>query len=347
MKFEKKHISRAATAKLRKTLESTINNLKIKEKEEPPIENLKVKIRPETANNYVSSHSLKMKINSIYSKMQNQSKNTKLNLEKGKIRSKLLKLLHNSIILNDEKIKEYEEEFKNTFQKKKKKRIENNLMHFSPLPNSFSNPDFIYRYEDIYETPMEFIKKNFNINEIKIMIQDPVFFHLDKIPLNNANLKLHFSLTSKLAFEEEIKNKNKDIQMFVIPKINIDKKTTVEHKKNFSERLNINAVKKSRNEKKLDLLGTLPISNKKINFTKIDFKKKEIKSKSYQNTFREYENRKKTYLNDRQYERNKKYFLLDKMNDAQKKKNQKLMEDKNIIRKTISNIEKIYSKKKI
>ena len=30
-----------------------------------------------------------------------------------------------------------------------------------------------------------------------------------------------------------------------------------------------------------------------------------------------------------------------------KKKNQKLMEDKNIIRKTISNIEKIYSKKKI
>ncbi len=345
--FHNKTLSRVATAKIKKALETTLSNINLK-KSKSPILNLKSKtnIRPETSNNFISFNSLKMKIISIYSKTFN-SKENKLMLSKEKIRAKLLKLLSNSIILNEEELKEYKEQFKIKKQIKKRNKITLKDMHFSLPSNTFSNPNFIYRYEDIYETPMEFIKKNFSKEEMKIMIHDPIYFHLNKPPLNNANLKLHFSLTSKLAFEEEIKNKNKDIQMFVIPKINIDKKTTVEHKKNFSERLNINAVKKSRNEKKLDLLGTLPISNKKINFTKIDFKKKEIKSKSYQNTFREYENRKKTYLNDRQYERNKKYFLLDKMNDAQKKKNQKLMEDKNIIRKTISNIEKIYSKKKI
>ena len=383
--FHSKTLSRIATAKIRKTLETTLSNIKLK-KSKSPILDLKSKTnkRTETANNFISSHSLKMKIISIYSKTFNP-KETKLFLSKEKIRAKLLKLLSNSIILNEDEIKEYKAQFNTKKQIKKRKKIKlteyNNSMHFTSPQNIFSNPNYIYRYEDIYETPMEFIKKNFSKEEIQIMIHDPIYFHLDKSPLRNANLKLHFSLTSKIDFEDEIKDKNKVIEMFNIPKNNLDSKkiqrinsdSNIDCKNNNYLNFNFNFNKitlsnlnslktiKSRNEKKLNNISALPFTNvnKKIiisnnnqnynhkNNLKEIVKKNKIKYKNYQNTFKDYENRKKNYLNDRQYERNKKYFILDKMNYIQMQKIQKSIENKNIIRTTINNLERVYSKKKI
>ena len=116
--FHSKTLSRIATAKIRKTLETTLSNIKLK-KSKSPILDLKSKTnkRTETANNFISSHSLKMKIISIYSKTFNP-KETKLFLSKEKIRAKLLKLLSNSIILNEDEIKEYKAQF-NTKKEKK------------------------------------------------------------------------------------------------------------------------------------------------------------------------------------------------------------------------------------
>ena len=384
--FHNKTLSRVATAKIKKSLETTLSNIKLK-KSKSPILNLKSKtdIRPETANNFITFHSLKMKIISIYSKTFN-SKDNKLILSKEKIRAKLLKLLSNSIILNEEEIQQYKEQFRSKKQIKKRKKIIVKDMHFSLQSNTFSNPNFIYRYEDIYETPMEFIKKNFSKEEIQIMIHDPIYFHLDKPPLNNANLKLHISLSSKIDFEDEIKDKNKVLEIFNFPKINLDNKkiqrinsdSNIDNNSdcsfnfnfdfNFNKKSihNLNSLKtfKSRNEKKVNIT-TLPSSNinKKIiisnnnnnnntsynnnNKLKEIIKKNKIKDKNYENTFKDYEYRKKTYLNDRQYERNKKYFLLDKMNYIQMQKIQKSIEDKNIIRRTINKLEREYSKKKI
>ena len=379
--FHNKTLSRVATAKIKKALETTLSNINLK-KSKSPILNLKSKtnIRPETSNNFISFNSLKMKIISIYSKTFN-SKENKLMLSKEKIRAKLLKLLSNSIILNEEELKEYKEQFKIKKQIKKRNKITLKDMHFSLPSNTFSNPNFIYRYEDIYETPMEFIKKNFSKEEMKIMIHDPIYFHLNKPPLNNANLKLHFSLTSKIDFEDEIKDKNKVLEIFNISKCNLGKKKiqrinsvcNIDSKNNnyFNFNFNFNKITlsnlnslktiKSRNEKKLNNISAFPFTNvnKKIiisnnnqnynhkNNLKEIVKKNKIKYKNYQNTFKDYENRKKNYLNDRQYERNKKYFILDKMNYIQMQKIQKSIEDKNIIRTTINNLERVYSKKKI
>ena len=402
--FHNKTLSRVATAKIKKALETTLSNINLK-KSKSPILNLKSKtnIRPETSNNFISFNSLKMKIISIYSKTFN-SKENKLMLSKEKIRAKLLKLLSNSIILNEEELKEYKEQFKIKKQIKKRNKITLKDMHFSLPSNTFSNPNFIYRYEDIYETPMEFIKKNFSKEEMKIMIHDPIYFHLNKPPLNNANLKLHFSLTSKIDFEDEIKDKNKVLEIFNISKCNLSKKKiqrinsvcNIDSKNNnyfnfnfnFNKKslTNFNTLKtlKSRNEKKLNIITTLSSSNinknsnishnksnnninnnkNNINNNKNNINNnfnnnnnddnnilKEIvkknKIKNYQNTFKDYEYRKKNYLNDRQYERNKKHFLLYKMNYIQMQKIKKSIEDKNIIRKTIDNLEREYSKKKI
>ena len=77
----------------------------------------------------------------------------------------------------------------------------NNLNLIRSASNSF-------RYEDIYITPEEFLKKKFTANEIDIIFKDPSAFNLKNEPFKECKLKICKSLTDVLNKENSSKRTN-------------------------------------------------------------------------------------------------------------------------------------------
>ena len=118
----------------------------------------------------------------------------------------------------------------NSFDNKNSFKINNNYY------NCFSVFKSTFRYEDYYFTPLEFLNKYFNNNDIVLMKSFPAYFGLNKSPFKEADLIFKPTLLQKMQYEEKIKNKKKK-------KLNL---------KSFYLNLNRNGIKirKSKSENK-------------------------------------------------------------------------------------------------
>lgn len=91
----------------------------------------------------------------------------------------------------------------NSFDNKSTFRINNYYNSFSVFKSTF-------RYEDYYFTPLEFLNKYFNKNDIMIMKSFPAYFGLNKSPFKEADLIFKPTLLQKIQYEEKVKNKKKN-----------------------------------------------------------------------------------------------------------------------------------------
>ena len=115
----------------------------------------------------------------------------------------------------------------NSFDNKNSFKINNYYNCFSVFKSTF-------RYEDYYFTPLEFLNKYFNKNDIMLMKSFPAYFGLNKSPFKEADLIFKPTLLQKIEYEEKVKKnkKNKNINI-----------------KNFYLNVNRNDIKKMRNSK--------------------------------------------------------------------------------------------------
>lgn len=74
------------------------------------------------------------------------------------------------------------------------------------------------RYEDIYNTPDEFVKNNFTENDIKLFENDPVYFQIENTPINQTKLYRTKHLKVRIDEEEKsmhsIKKKKNQVKFF-------------------------------------------------------------------------------------------------------------------------------------
>ena len=202
--------SRPQTARMRETLTKTMENIELKKIQKQKEERLRLhnKKRALTGQKDLILHKIKRKIDDIlnnkkFKKIQTEEK--KMELKKVKLLGKIVNLLEHSIVLSPEEVLLYRIEFKHEKTKKKVKVTNKNKkqMKFSHNLNYFSDIGVTFRYEDIYYTPTEFIQKNFTDSEKRLMVLDPKYFLLHKPPFDKVDLKLKYSLASKIQEEEE------------------------------------------------------------------------------------------------------------------------------------------------
>ena len=204
-------LSRPQTARMSEALNKTMETLerkrieREKERERIRLLNLPKNI---TGKNDLLLRKIKRKIESVlnnkkFKNIQNEEK--RLELKKVKLLGKIVNLLEHSIVLSPEELLLYRIEFKHEKTKKKLKvtNKKNKQMKFSHNLNYFSEIGITFRYEDVYYTPTEFIQKNFTDREKRLMVLDPKYFLLHKPPFDNVDLKLKYTLTSKIQEEEE------------------------------------------------------------------------------------------------------------------------------------------------
>ena len=202
--------SRPQTARMREALTKTMENIEIKKLHKEKEERLHShnKMRPLSGQKDLILRRIKRKIDDIlnnktFKKIQMEEK--KMELRKVKLLGKIVNLLEHSIVLSPEELLLYRIEFKHEKTKKKLKvtNKKNKQMKFSHNLNYFSEIGITFRYEDVYYTPTEFIQKNFTDSEKRLMVLDPKYFLLHKPPFDNVDLKLKYTLTSKIQEEEE------------------------------------------------------------------------------------------------------------------------------------------------
>ncbi len=202
--------SRPQTARMREALTKTMENIEIKKIHKEKEERLHShnKMRPLSGQKDLILRRIKRKIDDIlnnktFKKIQMEEK--KMELRKVKLLGKIVNLLEHSIVLSPEELLLYRIEFKHEKTKKKLKvtNKKNKQMKFSHNLNYFSEIGITFRYEDVYYTPTEFIQKNFTDSEKRLMVLDPKYFLLHKPPFDNVDLKLKYTLTSKIQEEEE------------------------------------------------------------------------------------------------------------------------------------------------
>lgn len=108
------------------------------------------------------------------------------------------------------------------------------ILHFKNSPDLFSKERTYFRYEDYYQSPESFLKKNFSTEELTMMITHPLYFKLKSPPFIGSNVNIFENLKQLLNQEEKGKvidfdDKNSDQMLF---KDNRDKDKAIKHKKN-------------------------------------------------------------------------------------------------------------------
>ncbi len=299
-----------------------------------------------------------------------------MELRKVKLLGKIVNLLEHSIVLSPEELLVYRIEFKHEKTKKKLKvtNKKNKQMKFSHNLNYFSEIGITFRYEDVYYTPTEFIQKNFTDSEKRLMVLDPKYFLLHKPPFDKVDLKLKYSLTSKIEEEENIR---KIFEKKKNSLSNEKKRNSIFYPVLKSKDFNNNYLTldsefdsfKSRNnssKKRCVTASTRPISannninvmslNKKKNFDFLNQKKKEIKfihvpkiriKKKIENrTFEDFQRRKQLIQDEKQYFRKKKVNYYQEIKEKNQREILKELESKKDIRDILNEIEKNYFENK-
>ena len=189
----------------------TANNFNINQKPSSPKINLKKIFKPLKKN--------QTKIEEITQDILNTIKKEKE--QKMILKGRFLTKLRNSIIMSKEQVIyhnfEYNEDIEGEMKQRELKyaskyRGQNNINISTKM-----NPDLIKcekgtnRYEDVFLTPKEFLKKYFSPEEIIIIMRDPIYFGLDKEPFKGCHVKTTYSLTDTL--NKETKHKKKQINI--------------------------------------------------------------------------------------------------------------------------------------
>ena len=200
----------------------------------------------------------------------------------------------------------------------------------------FSKIKPMYRYQDIYYSPLEFMNKNFTQSEILLFKTSPQYFGLNKFPFVNSNFEFSPTLLSKLNFEDNTTTKNYD-------KKSINKKLDIE--KQLEKRMQ--KLKEMFREKVKKLSKRKPIKG-------IDFiSHYEREYEEDEGTVQYFERKYLKYLKNKNKRMEEKIdyvkYKKEQFEKMLKERKEKLEEAKNVQKITspiINNIKKIYLKLK-
>ena len=245
MKLKNKIFSKKEVEKIQKVLKHTLNNIKLNEenKNYNSLPNKKSnlysnrtinknnnnnKLKHIKNNRSFSSHNFSnliknKQINKFYNENQFEEatfQEMQNKFKKMKLRAKFVKLVQNSIILQKSQVLLYNYMFKknnnnnessssSSESEKQNNNNNNKRMIITKQSNYFSIINNSNRYEDVYKTPYEFIKKNFTFEEQRMLISDPKYFFLNRPPFKGIEIELMYNLSDKI--NEEEKNKKKKI----------------------------------------------------------------------------------------------------------------------------------------
>ena len=457
MKLKNKIFSNKEVEKIQKVLKHTLNNIKLNEdkKNYNSLPNKKSNLysnRIIYKNNLYNNNKLKhIKNNRSFSSQNfsNLIKNKQINkfynenqfeeatfqemqnkFKKMKLRAKFVKLVQNSIILQKSQVLLYNYMFKknnnnnessssSSESEKQNNNNNNKRMIITKQSNYFSIINNSNRYEDVYKTPYEFIKKNFTFEEQRMLISDPKYFFLNRPPFKGIEIKLMYNLSDKINEEEKNKKKkiiklSKNIKLFKNNKENNKENNNNNNKKikfnfslssfdnnnennqifSYSNRNNYNknfrpASTRNKNctNLKLNLKPLLSINsledknyfkiyspkklistnniltpvsttnfsnsiknsslnNQKISFNSFFKSDKKIIKKNYETKFKEFNERRQNYLNDKQYLINKKHYFYDKLKNKHTEKINQNKEDIYKISHIVRHLQKIFLNKK-
>lgn len=135
----------------------------------------------------------------------------RLSDKKQKIKGKMIKLMQNSLIIDQEianRMKldyNYEKSIESSKIKMKNQKRTVFIVNTKGSSNEFTQMNPQYRFEDCYFTPNEFIQKNFDKEEIKTITCDPKYFLLDKPPFKGNEMNIQLTLIDKINQEDECK----------------------------------------------------------------------------------------------------------------------------------------------
>ena len=137
------------------------------------------------------------------------------------LKGRFLTKLRNSIIMSKEQVIyhnfEYNEDIESEMKQRElayasKYRGQNNINISTKMnPNLIKSEKATNRYEDLFLTPKEFLKKYFTPEEIIIIMRDPIYFGLNKEPFKGCHVNTTYSLTDTL--NKEMKYKKKEINI--------------------------------------------------------------------------------------------------------------------------------------
>ena len=228
--------------------------------------------------------------------------------------------LFNYLFKNDDrfedKILKDEEKDKNINKKKMFNSINHSLNLFSELKPSF-------RYEDYYQSPLEFMNKYFTKEEIKLLKSSPEYFGINRLPFKNSDFEYYPTLLSKLENEKkgEDSDKSAKIEKFVNDEGNkIDIKNE------------LNRIRRIFKEKKKSKIKRKPIIGKDF----VSHYEREIEAD--EGTVGYFERKYIKYLTNKEKRMEKKIsnikFKKSKFEFLKNKRTQKIEEDKNVQRIT-------------
>ena len=445
MKLKNKIFSKKEVEKIQKVLKNTLNNIKLNEdkKNYNSLPNKKSNLYSNRIINKNNNNKLKnIKNNRSFSShnFSNLIKNKQINkfynenqfeeatfqemqnkFKKMKLRAKFVKLVQNSIILQKSQVLLYNYMFKKNnnnnesssssseSEKQNNNNNNNKRMIITKQPNYFSIINNSNRYEDVYKTPYEFIKKNFTFEEQRMLISDPKYFFLNRPPFKGVDFNLMYNLTDKINEEEKSKKKkiiklskniklvknnkennnnnikkikfnfslstfdnNNENQIFSYSNKNINNinfrpassrnKIYTNLKLNLKPLLSINSLEnknyfKIYSSKKListpvsttnfsNSIKNSSLNNQKISFNSFFKSDKKIIKKNYETKFKEFNERRQNYLNDKQYLINKKHYFYDKLKNKHTEKMKQNKEDNYKISHIVRDLQKIFLNKK-
>lgn len=287
--------------------------------------------------------------------LSNVDSNPKEQFSKVVIKGKLLKAMNSTLILPKEKViflnNKYHYETENR-ENEKEKIHQNNYRKNKNLnittqrtPNLIQSETNSNRYEDIYLTPKEFLNKNFDIEEQKIMFKDPKFFALTKEPFRSAKIKMNSHLKDILNQEEKdyIRKKLKNSALHIKPKkLFSSKPPIIKHKKLQSTRITpkLSASSTITNIFNKTKLRTGYNSSKNL-FTTSNTKQRTLHS--INERMIQFSERREEFLEDRNYQYYKKELRKKENRDTKfkriEKENQELLKGQEIAKI----IKKIYT----
>ena len=211
-----------------------------------------------------------LKNNNSYKELINRSNiNKKTNEElllenkKNELKKRLNKDIQKNIIIDKKTLQEYNILFKIGLRKKLIsyiKGVENDVdesinnnnsykKNYSPkniklfkINNNYYNCFFVYkttfRYEDYHYSPLEFLQKFYNKDEIMLMKSYPAFFRLNKSPFKEADLIFKPTLLQVLEYEDKMKNQQLNKTVYANKKLNKNNVKTLIKEKSKDKKIN-------------------------------------------------------------------------------------------------------------
>ena len=143
-------------------------------------------------------------MNNCHSRVISVPFDNPMKVEKEIIKGKLFHALNSSIVMEKEKV----ELLKRNYSNESRQSI---FKPSTPFPNIVTNvsPELLKsekvssRFEDLYLSPKELLKKRFNPEELKIILSNPGYFHVNRGKLKDPKLLTSSTLKDIINKEDE------------------------------------------------------------------------------------------------------------------------------------------------